>query len=547
MKNEIYDVVQIGYGPVGQTMAALLGKEGHRVAVFERWPTPYNLPRAATFDHEIMRIFQGIGFAESLENKLVPFLNYMWVNAKRDVLLKVPYGGVDISGWQNGYLMFQPEVEQVLDEAVKSFPSVEVNLGWVAEEFSELDDCIEVTFRRGDVPTPGQWVPTNETRTVRTRFLIGADGANSFTRNKLGIQSDNFGFESDFLVVDILPNDPLILSHLPEGYQVCDPKRPTTIVSRLGTKHIRFEFMLLPGETKEDMLDEEKIKSLLKEWISPEQGSIIRKAVYRFSSNIAQTWQKDNIFLIGDAAHVTPPFMGQGMCSGIRDAKNLAWKLDLVLRNVADKSLLDTYTVERYDHCKSLVQMAISLGKIICIPDEKEAEARDQAFLSGNVPPFPDMPTLTNGILHKNHNGEYLPPVGELSLQSYVKYQGNKGRFDDVVAQGWTIISPKADPRSVLSDSQITSLEQIGMNFIHVSREDDSNTVYDLHGKYAEYFNQKGLEAIIVRPDFYNFAAVTSLAHLSEVVDELLSQLHIRNAENRIEFSENFEKRVAID
>ncbi len=324
------------------------------------------------------------------------------------------------------------------------------------------------------------------------------------------------------------------MSHLPEGYQVCDPKRPTTVVSRLGTQHIRFEFMLLPGETKEEMLDDEKIKSLLKEWISPEQGTLIRKTVYRFSSNIAQTWQKDNIFLIGDAAHVTPPFMGQGMCSGIRDAKNLAWKLDLVLRNKAEESLLETYTVERYDHCTGLVQMAIDLGKIICIPDEKEAEKRDQAFLSGNVPPFPDMPILTKGILHNNLNGELLSPVGELSLQGFVKYQGNIGRFDDVVAQGWTIISPKADPRSVLSDSQITQLEQIGMNFVHVSHEDNNHAVYDLHGKYDEYFNKRGLEAIIVRPDFYNFAAVSSLADLSGVVDELVSKLHIKNSETLI-------------
>lgn len=534
MKNEMYDVVQIGYGPVGQTMAALLGKAGHRVAVFERWPVTYSLPRAATFDHEIMRIFQDIGFADKLEEKLVPFLNYMWVNGNRDVLLKVPYGGVDISGWENGYLMYQPEVEQALDEAVKSYPTVEVNQGWVAEDFIELDDCVEVTLRRGDVPTPGQWIPTNETRTVRARYLIGADGANSFTRNKLGIQSTNLGFESDFLVVDILPNDPLILSHLPEGYQVCDPKRPTTIVSRLGTRHIRFEFMLLPGETREEMLDDGKIKSLLKEWISPEEGTLIRKAVYRFSSNIADTWQKDNIFLIGDAAHVTPPFMGQGMCSGIRDAKNLAWKLDLVLRNKAEESLLETYTVERYDHCTSLVQMAIDLGKIICIPDEKEAEARDQAFLSGNVPPFPDMPILTKGILHNNLNGELLSPVGELSVQGFVKYQGNIGRFDDVIAKGWTIISTKADPQSVLSDSQITQLEQIGVNFVHVSYEDNTDAVYDLHGKYDEYFNKRSLEAIIVRPDFYTFAAVSSLADLSGAVDQLLDKLHIKNSETLI-------------
>ena len=324
------------------------------------------------------------------------------------------------------------------------------------------------------------------------------------------------------------------LYHLPEGYQVCDPARPTTVVSRLGTEHIRFEFMLLPGEKKEDMLNTEKIQELLKEWILPEEGTIIRKVVYRFNSNIAEKWHNNRVFLIGDAAHLTPPFMGQGMCSGIRDAKNLAWKLDLVLRNKAEESLFDTYQAERYDHCKKLIQMAIDLGKIICIPDEKEAEKRDQAFFSGSLPPFPEMPILTNGILHKNQNGDILSPTGELSLQDFVSYQGETGRFDDIIGQGWTIISTKADPRNVLTNNQIFLLEQIGAKIVHISNEDNKDTVYDLNGKYAEYFNERGLEAVIVRPDFYNFAGVPTMEELPGIVDDLLSQLHLKLSETLI-------------
>ncbi len=531
MTNKIYDVVQIGYGPVGQTMAALLGKTGQSVAVFERWPSTFSLPRAAAFDHEIMRVLQGIGCAEKIEEKVVPFIHYHWVNAKREILLDLPYGGVAASGWENGYLMFQPDVERALDEAARSYPNVELNLGWQAEEITEHEDHVEVTFRKGDIPEPGKWVATNETRTVRARYVVGADGANSFTRNKFDIKTKDLGFEAEFLVVDIRPNDPKILYHLPEGYQVCDPARPTTVVSRLGNEHIRFEFMLLPGEKKEDMLDLEKIHELTKEWILPEEGTIIRKIVYRFNSNIAENWQNNRVFLIGDAAHVTPPFMGQGMCSGIRDAKNLAWKLDLVLRDKAEESLFESYQVERYDHCKTLIEMAMELGKIICIPDEKEAEKRDEAFLSGNIPPFPEMPILTNGILHKNQNGETLSPTGELSLQDFVSYQGKTGRFDDIIGQGWTIISTKSDPRDVLTNNQIALLEQIDAKIVHISNEENTDTVYDLNGKYAAYFNEKGLDAVIVRPDFYTFAGVQTLEELPGVVDDLLSQLHLKVSE----------------
>ena len=208
MNKEIYDVVQIGYGPVGQTMASLLGKTGQSVAVFERWPSTFSLPRAASFDHEIMRVLQSIGCTDKIEEKIVPFINYHWVNAKRDILLKVPYGGTATSGWENGYLMFQPEIEKALDEAARSNSNVEINLGWQAEELKEHEDYVEVTFRKGEIPEPGKWVPTNETRTVRALYVIGADGANSFTRNKLEIKTEDLGFEADFLVLDIRPNDP---------------------------------------------------------------------------------------------------------------------------------------------------------------------------------------------------------------------------------------------------------------------------------------------------------------------------------------------------
>ncbi len=199
-------------------------------------------------------------------------------------------------------------------------------------------------------------------RTVTGRWLVGADGANSFVREAGGITRRDLGFQERWLVVDAAPHEMGALAHLPIASQRCDPARPTTIVQS-GPRHRRWEFMLLPDEQPADFEDPDRVWALLEPWYRPEDGSLTRSAVYEFRSMLAEQMRKGHVLLVGDAAHLTPPFLGQGLCSGLRDAANVAWKLDLVLRGLASEELLDTVDPERQPQNEAIISWPSSWGR----------------------------------------------------------------------------------------------------------------------------------------------------------------------------------------
>lgn len=523
-----FDVIQVGYGPVGQAMAYFLGEKGYNVAVFERWPSLFPLPRAAAFDHEIMRIFQEMDVASKINERIIPIKRYQWVNAERQQLLEVPYGGADVSGWENGYLMYQPDLEILMDERVKSIENVKVYQGWQVESFEDFGDYIEVTVRKGEASSNGQWVGTDEVEVYQAKYLIGADGANSIVRNSLNIDQHDLGFGETFAVIDFKPKDPLILDHLPEAYQICDPKRPTTVIKRLGIEHIRFEFMVLPHEDPNTFLEEENIQNLISPWLSPDDGEIIRKTMYKFSSLLAKQWIHNNIFLIGDAAHLTPPFMGQGMCSGIRDAKNLSWKLDLVFKGICDASIFESYQLERYPHSETLIQMAVDLGKVICVPSVEEAAKRDALFMEGKVPPMPPMPGLVDGILYRDENGQLKENAGKLSLQSAVKFNGNEGLFDNVVGRGFILYTFDENIENYLTAEQKKALKALDVKIAILTEHEKPNYIHDFSQKYKEFFEENNIKAVLVRPDYYMFGSVDRIEDVPNLIDSLLKQLPIQ-------------------
>jgi 3-(3-hydroxy-phenyl)propionate hydroxylase len=393
------DVAIVGYGPVGATLAGLLGRLGVATQVFESTTSVHHLPRAAHFDGEIMRVFQQLGIAEALEPLVAPVRGMHFVNAAGERLLAFDLpDGVGRHGYPDGFMFYQPELEAELRSAVDQLLSVEAHLG---HEVLAVEQC-----------APGASLSvldltTGQARTVTARYVVGADGGRSLVRRSGDFGSDDLGFDQPWLVVDTVLKRPVDLPEL--VLQICDPARPTTFVPMANGRR-RWEFMLLPGEDPIGMQRSASIRGLLQQFCPHDDLEIVRAAVYRFHAVIARRWRDGALLVAGDAAHQMPPFLGQGMCSGIRDAANLAWKLGLVLGGRCGESLLDTYGAEREPHVRAIVELAVALGGILQTLDPDEAAARDRLMLdSPTPPPASPMPPLAPGIFVQPSGGGICP------------------------------------------------------------------------------------------------------------------------------------------
>ena len=285
MSDIVCDVAIIGYGPTGQMLSLLLGEKGYQVAVFERWPNLYPQPRAVHYDHEIARVFQAAGIAEALASVVEPGGVYEWRNARGETLLSYNWSDQGVSGWPSSTMFSQPQLEAILDVMVKSLPTVTVYQGWAVEHVEQTQDAVQLQIRKHTVTSSGELLPAEDHLSVRGRYVIGADGANSFLRQHMRTSLTDLGFLFDWLVVDIIPHEPREWN--PPNVQVCDPVRPTTVVSG-GKGRRRWEFMRLPGESVEDLNDSETAWQLLAPWdITPENATLERHALYTFKARWA--------------------------------------------------------------------------------------------------------------------------------------------------------------------------------------------------------------------------------------------------------------------
>jgi len=502
---DVFDVILVGYGPVGQTMAALLGSKGHRVAVFERWPTLYGRARAGHVDHEVMRTFQSLGVADAVVENATMADKYVFRNAAGETLMSFDYGAPGISGWLSDYIVYQPDIEDALHTAVRRSPAVQVHQGWEAVSVHQDAVGVELGVRNVDLEADGQSVLGDEVRTVRARYLIGADGANSLVRSAVGIGWTDLGFRSTWLVVDLVPTGPMHFEY--DNVQVCDPARPHCLF-QLGRHHRRFEFAAVPGEDPARLCDPDVAWQLMRQYdVTPANAVIERQAVYTFGSSIAERFHAGRVFLIGDAAHLMPPFMGQGMCTGLRDAANLAWRLDMVLNGSADKALLDSYEVERAPQADALVRMSVAAGEVSCTFDPDVAAARDEAFRSGTMPPPPQIPGLHAGLLAGGDDRL----AGTLAPQGRVRTGGTVARFDDVFGAGWALVAGRPVDAALGPDERAV-LARLGARIVVIDE------AIDVDGTYRDYFAQAGRLAILQRPDFYVYGSATDLAGVNDLV-----------------------------
>ena len=529
-ENFDFDVIQIGYGPVSKASALFLERMGWKVGVFERWEEVYPLPRAVCIDHELYRVLHAAGLGDVANRVCNDAPTYRWFNADWKELLAIDWAAGSISGGSEVNFIHQPSFEWAMDERIKASPRVSLNFHCEAIAVSQDKDRVTVTIRDTKAGT---------TRDYTARYLIGIDGANSFVRESLGITRTDLGFEADWLVIDFALNDGLTARDLgiPECGQYANPVRPTTIVpggvESDGRVLRRWEFMRLPHETKEEMVKEEKVWDLLNAWIKPDQGELIRHALYSFRSLVADSFQKDRIFLAGDAAHVMPPFMGQGMCAGLRDVWNLAWKLDLVLSGKADASLLETYTPERAPHVTDVIKISMFLGSIICMPDPEDARKRDEMFLGGNAPKPAPFPILTDGMLERDAQGAVIAPAGELSCAGTVRLGGRTGRYDSFVAPGaFTLVvqdgfAVSADAKRICAENGITIATIVDR------RTATDSQIGDTQGQFGRFMSERGTGAMLVRPDFYLFGGAQDGARLDRMLGDFVRQaqaFHIKTS-----------------
>jgi 3-(3-hydroxy-phenyl)propionate hydroxylase len=363
MPKEAYDVLIVGFGPAGAVAACLLGAYGISTLVVDKTDGVYDKPRAVSLDHEIARVLQNIGIGEALEAHVAPFTasEYFGVDGqliKRLDMLPRPFP----LGWTPSMVFMQPALEALLRDRAGQFSSVDIGLGVELLDLKQDSEFVTASLRSGD----------RELATVRSRYLLGCDGASSTVRRLVGISLDDLGFDQPWLVVDVLANE-RGLAKLPNvSAQYCEPARPTSYIICTGN-HRRWEFMLLPGEDPGSMETPDQVWRLLNRWIAPGDAELWRSANYRFHALVAADWRKGRVFVAGDAAHQQPPFLGQGMCQGIRDVANLSWKFERVLRGESSERLLDSYGIERNGHVRRLHTIIKGIGAIVGERDVSEA------------------------------------------------------------------------------------------------------------------------------------------------------------------------------
>jgi 2-polyprenyl-6-methoxyphenol hydroxylase-like FAD-dependent oxidoreductase len=528
-----YDVIVLGYGPAGQALAAMLARRGHRIAVVERWQDIFPLPRAGHVDHEIMRVFQSLGIADAVAADSATRSTIEFFAADGELLAQMDWGFHGISGWHSDWSLFQPYLESLMHAAVARHPNVDFYRGWEAQVLEQDERTISATIRRGAEAAMGTWTPSDEVATITASYLVGADGANSTVRSSFGISMTDFGFEDDWLVVFVAAGDPSLLESLPDMAQILDPARPATAFRNSGKRCSRWEFKIMPGEDVIAMSTKEKAWQLIERWgFTPENSTMLRNSVFRFRSKVADQWRVGRAFVIGDAAHLMPPFLGQGMCSGLRDAETLAWKLDLVLRGESPDELLDTFGLERRDNAAAIVQGSLAIGEIITVTDPVKAASRNEALRSGSLKPSSIEPVMTQGVLLLDETGAVSRGAGILSAQSLVELDGRTGRADDLIPGGWRVLSLGVDVEDALSPRARAVMDRLGGSVVRLVEAPGSpGAATDLDGCFSSWFAKEhgATGIVIVRPDFYTFGFVHDVHGLNRALDQLAGQLGLRS------------------
>ncbi|WP_026196184.1 bifunctional 3-(3-hydroxy-phenyl)propionate/3-hydroxycinnamic acid hydroxylase [Corynebacterium lubricantis] len=534
------DVLIAGAGPTGLVLSNLLGARGVKVVLVDKRAQLIDYPRGVGLDDESYRTIQAMGLLDEIEPYTLPHHVMRIVNGRGEVIMTNDPQGEPF-GFPRKFGFLQPLVDQVVYEGLDRYPNVTASFG--RELASIVDHGTGVTATLNHVTGEEGENRTGEVITVNARFLIGCEGGRSLTRKWMGVDFEGVSPSTRWVVVDVR-NDPL---GIPNVYLGADPERPYVSI---GLPHgvRRFEFMLFDDEPNERVEDDAFVTELLNQHL-PEgiELDIIRRRVFTHHGRVASDFRKGNVMVAGDAAHLMPVWMGQGFNSGVRDATNLAWKIDAVLKGRATDSLLDTYSQERLEHAKAMVDLSLTMGNVIKPTDKKVAFARDLGARAMNLSPqvrdyfsdmrFKPMPrysrgvvvdheTLTAGKADRKISQSKIPRlvplrnalrkdsvVGTQFVQPWVTFLGDKVRLDDALGNDFAILSWGLDPAKLLSVESRDEIDALGIELIcavspnQVSWAEEqcastgTRVVADDSGALKTWFDVTSVGSVILRPD----------------------------------------------
>lgn len=481
---DIYDVAVIGCGPVGATLANLLERQGRRVVVVDQFTDAYSLPRATHIDGEALRILQTAGVAAVLSPKLGIYSRMRFEDADGAMLIDWPRPvEPGIHGWRDSNRFHQPDLETALRERAARATGIDLRLGWKVTGIAQ--NCDEVTIVTN--------APDGGIEKVSARFAVGCDGAHSVVRQAIGADLQILAPPEQWLVADLIlgPDAP----DLPEGtVQYCDPARPFTYIEAVGRRR-RWEVMLLPGDDPATFAEPEHVYALLSRWLAPEDADLERAVVYTFNSVIASQWRNGRLLIAGDAAHLTPPFLGQGLCAGLRDAANLAWKLAWVLDGRSTPALLDTYQTELAPHVAQYIAEANRIGAIIQERDPDRARARDANLLAQPQVLVPIRPRLCGEAAATTTDSL----AGTLAPQPRL----SDGRLLDDVSPLRFVLLGRAEILDQVDPASRALWSRAG--------------VAVLTDEAHDYLDTIAVAAVLIRPDHYILGTARTAAELDEL------------------------------
>lgn len=524
-----FDLIIVGLGPVGAVAANLAGEAGLRTLVLEKSLTVFDKPRAMGFDQEIMRILGNLGLADKIAPYVMPYRPSEYRTTDSSLIRRIEAAEPPFQlGWAPNYVFMQPQIESALRENLGRFPSVTVKLGAQVDAVSSGEDGASVTVVESSSES-------SEAHTYRSHYVLACDGGTSPIRMGLGLEMEDLDFDEPWLVVDVILKDGCGTSLPTTNVQYCETERPCTFVVGPGQVR-RWEFMINADETPAQVMEPAFVRRLISRWLDESEYDIWRASSYRFHALVLRQWRADRVFFLGDAAHMTPPFLAQGMCQGIRDAANLVWKLALVSRGAAGLQLLDTYQAERLAHVKHTTLVTKSLGKLICERDPAAARERDRRLLE-EMAANPRstvrqslIPGLAAGFLSESAHGAR----GQLFPQPLVKTsEGRQCLLDEATSAAFRIVVEHSTDTAAVARiaRECDALSDLPIELVVIGTEPlpanaPPNSYQDADGVLVSWMRRHDCGAVVARPDHYVYGACRKAEDAGELIRELAAALH---------------------